>query len=299
VGTTLAGIPATLAALATTADVAAAVAAQADIAEAIVDIEETQADVALIHTHVGTIDGHITADYGSTEKTALDGAAQTAGTIATVTNLTNLPAAAATAAELAKVPKSDSNVSWNAAALAAINAEVDTALNTAIPGSPTGDSINERVKALDILTEASGTGDLAAIKTKTGYLPSVTAGGAGGVFIAGSNAATSVATALTANITGNVSGSVGSVTTVSDKTGYALSAAGVDAIYDEATAGHTTTGSFGKLFHRISQWLWNVSVEDPVTHTVSVKDESDDTTELGTSTWDEATGTRGRWSATL
>ena len=52
----------------------------------------------------------------------------TAGTITTVTNLTNLPAAAATAAELAKVPKSDGSASWNATALAAINAEVDTAL---------------------------------------------------------------------------------------------------------------------------------------------------------------------------
>lgn len=32
---------------------------------------------------------------------------------------------------------------------AAVNAEVDTALDTAIPGSPTADSINERVKAMD------------------------------------------------------------------------------------------------------------------------------------------------------
>jgi hypothetical protein len=70
-------------------------------------------------------------------------------TVTTTTNLTNLPAAAATAAELAKVPKSDSTVSWNATALAAINAEVDTALNTAIPGSPTADSINERIVAID------------------------------------------------------------------------------------------------------------------------------------------------------
>lgn len=67
----------------------------------------------------------------------------------TATNLTNLPAAAATAAELAKVPKSDSTVTWNATALASINAEVDTALNTAIPGSPTANSINERVATMD------------------------------------------------------------------------------------------------------------------------------------------------------
>lgn len=51
-----------------------------------------------------------------------------------------------------------------------------------------------------------------AIKVKTDYLPSATAGAAGGVFIAGANAATSITTALTANITGNLSGSVGSVT---------------------------------------------------------------------------------------
>jgi hypothetical protein len=54
--------------------------------------------------------------------------------------------------------------------LAAINAEVDTALNTAIPGSPTSDSINERVKAIDVLSEASGSGDLAAILADTNEL---------------------------------------------------------------------------------------------------------------------------------
>lgn len=54
--------------------------------------------------------------------------------------------------------------------------------------------------------------EVAAIKTKTDFLPSATAGAAGGLFIAGSNAATSITTALTANITGNLSGSAGSVT---------------------------------------------------------------------------------------
>ena len=68
--------------------------------------------------------------------------------------------ALATAAELAKVPKSDGTASWNATALAAINAEVDTALNTAIPGSPTANSVNERVATMDGLllgTVAAGT----------------------------------------------------------------------------------------------------------------------------------------------
>ena len=50
---------------------------------------------------------------------------------------------------------------------------------------------------------------------------------------------------------GSVTGAVGSVTagvtvtTNNDKTGYALSAAGVDAIWDEATAGHITAGTYG------------------------------------------------------
>lgn len=54
--------------------------------------------------------------------------------------------------------------------------------------------------------------DVGAIKTKTDFLPSATAGAAGGVFIAGTNAATTVTTAFTTTFTGNLTGSVGSVT---------------------------------------------------------------------------------------
>lgn len=43
---------------------------------------------------------------------------------------------------------------------------------------------------------SNASGSVTAIKTKTDYLPSVTAGGAGGVFIAGTNAATNVTTAF-------------------------------------------------------------------------------------------------------
>jgi len=57
----------------------------------------------------------------------------TAGTITTVTNLTNAP----TSGDLTATMK------------ASVNAEVNTALNTAIPGSPTADSINERVATMD------------------------------------------------------------------------------------------------------------------------------------------------------
>lgn len=93
-------------------------------------------------------------------------------------------------------------------------------------GAPAGASVSADVAAVKsdtaaILTDTGTTLDSAittidgivdAIKVKTDYLPSATAGSAGGVFIAGSNAATSITTALTANITGSLSGSVGSVT---------------------------------------------------------------------------------------
>jgi len=46
--------------------------------------------------------------------------------------------------------------------------QVLAALNTAIPGGPTADSINERVAALDDLLEAGGAGDATAILTDTG-----------------------------------------------------------------------------------------------------------------------------------
>lgn len=72
--------------------------------------------------------------------------------------------------------------------------------------------------------------NISAIKTKTDFLPSVTAGASGGLFIAGTNAATAITTALTANITGNVSGSVGSVTGHTPQTGDSfarIGAAGV------------------------------------------------------------------------
>ena len=57
----------------------------------------------------------------------------TAGTITTVTNLTNAP----------------TNGDLTATMKTSVNAEVDTALNTAIPGSPTADSINERIATMD------------------------------------------------------------------------------------------------------------------------------------------------------
>jgi len=83
-----------------------------------------------------------TAGVPEVDVTHVSGTLQTAGDVV---------------AELAKVPKSDGTSSWNSTALAAINAEVDTALNTAIPGAPTAGSINDVLADVDARLPASGT----------------------------------------------------------------------------------------------------------------------------------------------
>ncbi len=57
--------------------------------------------------------------------------------------------------------------SFNDLSAAEVNTEVDNALNTAIPGSPTTDSINQRIAAIDDLTQSGGSGDLAAVLVDT------------------------------------------------------------------------------------------------------------------------------------
>lgn len=76
--------------------------------------------------------------------------------------------------------------------------------NFARLGAPAGASVSADVAAVKA--------DSAAIKVKTDFTPSVTSGAAGGLFIAGTNAATTVTTSLTTTFTGNLTGSVGSVT---------------------------------------------------------------------------------------
>lgn len=77
---------------------------------------------------------------------------------------------------------------------------------TTIPATIT--TIDNEIAAIDTKVDA--------VKVRTDRLPNVVAGGAGGVFIAGTNAATTVTTALTTtftgNLTGNVAGSVASNT---------------------------------------------------------------------------------------
>ncbi len=178
--------------------------------------------------------------------------------------------------------------------IAASNAAtvVTTSFTTTFTGSLTGsvDSVTGDTKQTgDSFAIVNGAAGLVAIdavvdaiKVKTDFLPSFTAGDAGGVFIAGVNAATTVTTSFTTTFTGNVTGSVASVTgavgsvagnvdgnvsgtvaSVVTKTGYALSSTGADlilksstfalaiadAIWDELLAGHVTADTAGLLLN--------------------------------------------------
>ena len=78
------------------------------------------------------------------------------------------------------------------------------------------------------------------------FTGNVVPGGAGGLFIAGTNAATSITTALTANITGNLSGSVGSVTgAVGSVTGAVGSVTAIVSANVTQIAGTTSKGAAG------------------------------------------------------
>ena len=81
------------------------------------------------------------------------------------------------------------------------------------------------ITAVDDLVDT----EVAAIKTKTDFLPSVTAGAAGGLMIAGSNAATTFATLTVTGasiFTGNVSYAAGITITQSTVNGHGISITG-------------------------------------------------------------------------
>jgi hypothetical protein len=99
---------------------------------------------------------------------------------ATGSGLTTL----STAAELAKVPKSDGTATWNATALASINAEADTALADYDP--PTKAELDTAAGAVTLANGAHG-----------GAAATLQLGGAGG---------------LTGDVTGDVTGTVAGVT---------------------------------------------------------------------------------------
>lgn len=140
-------------------------------------------DAAGVRTAVGLASANL-----DTQLTAIDDLVDTE--VAAIYTRLGAPAGASIAADIAGITAgSGLDAAGVRAAIGLATANLDTQL-----------------AAIDDLVDT----EVAAIKAKTDYLPSATAGAAGGLFIAGANAATTVD--ITGNITGNLSGTVGSVT---------------------------------------------------------------------------------------
>jgi len=139
----------------------------------------------------------------------------------------------------------------------------DETLTDHLDSGSTGASLNAAGSAGDPWSTAiPGAYGAGTAGHRLGNVPDLVAGAAGGLFIAGTNAATTVN--ITGNVTGNLSGSVGSVTgavgsvtgnvggnvvgsVASVTAGVTLAASAVQAIWDALTSALTTVGSIGKL----------------------------------------------------
>jgi hypothetical protein len=229
-------------------------------------------DVETIKTNpvvnAGTVTFPTTATLASTTNI-------TAGTITTATNVTTvngLAAAVITAASIAADAITDAKVASDVT-IASVTGSVGSV--TGAVGSVTGNvggsvasiatggisAASFAAGAIDaaaIATDAIGSNEISAAavtKIQTGLATPTNITSATGITLA----ATTGLGNQTANITGNLSGSVGSVTgavgsvtagvivtTNNDKTGYALSSAAIQAIWDALTSALTTVGSIGK-----------------------------------------------------
>ena len=174
--------------------------------------------------------------------------------------------------------------------------------NFARLGAPAGASVSADVAAMKVDTAAiladTGTdGVVVAAGSKTGYSLTATTGlGNQTADITGNlsgsvGSVTGAVGSVTGNVGGNVAGSVGSVTgavgsvtgavgsvtagvtvtTNSDKTGYRLSATGVDDVLDEVYEGTTTLRQFLRL---AASSLWG-KLSGAATTAIAIRDEAD------------------------
>lgn len=122
-------------------------------------------------------------------------------------------------------------------------------------GAPAGASIAADIAAVKVVDDA--------IKVKTDFLPSVAAGGAGGVFIAGTNAATTITTGLTTTFTGNLSGSVGSLATQAkaDVNAEVLDVLNVDTFAEVGQEAPAATNTIRKMLGYLFKAFRNKSTQ--------------------------------------
>jgi hypothetical protein len=153
--------------------------------------------VPLVEIH----DGAAAADFTTTMKTSIQTAAAAAITAASL----------ATAANVSTVDNKIGTIT-NTGGTATIGAILgdfaNSALVTRVAAVKTDTNNNYTILNSGTYGNAVIKTAVDAIKTKTDFLPSATAGAAGGVFIAGTNAATTITTALTTTFTGNLTGTL-------------------------------------------------------------------------------------------
>jgi hypothetical protein len=148
--------------------------------------------------------------------------------------------------------------SVTAAVIATGAIDADAIADNAIDaGAIAADAITAAKIATDAITAAKiATGAITAAKFAAGAIDAAAiAADAIGAAEVSAAAVTKIQTGLSTHTAGDVWAVAGRTLTAfafevtvganNDKTGYALSAAGVDAIWDEAQAGHATAGTFG------------------------------------------------------
>ncbi len=159
--------------------------AELDAANLPTDVANVQADTDDIQTRLpaalvgGRIDASVGAygaalDFNATQKASInsevDGALDTAIPVTPTADSVNERLKRleedVTPTRAGNLDNLDAAISTRATP-AQVNTEVDNALDTAIPVTPTADSVNERLKALDDLLQSGGSGDAAAILADT------------------------------------------------------------------------------------------------------------------------------------
>jgi len=160
----------------------------------------------------------------------------------------------------------DANVvNWKGSAAAAMTGDAYARI-----GAPAGASVSADVAAIKSDTAAILT-DTAAMDTSNELRTLLTGGtSALSTLTASDNIGINWGDISNPTTTVSLSGTtVGTVTTLTtwDKTGYALSAAGIDAIWDEVQSGHAVAGSFGAY---LDADVSGLSTFDPATDEVDI-----------------------------
>ena len=185
-------------------------------------------------------------------------------------------------------------IPWNATWDAEVQSEVADALDVAIPGTPTADSINQRIRSMDLLTEAAGAGDLAAILVDTAVIG---AAGAGLTAIPWN-------AAWDAEVESEVDDALGA------GTGTALTAIPWNAAWDTEvqsevtdaltvalTEGYATDGSTASVA-QLLYMIWSALAEFAISSTTITAKKLDGSTTAMTFTLDDATNPTSRTRAT-